>query len=211
MADVTIKIIEPADDFDLMTLDELKVSLGITDATQDQALEDQIDRYSDVVSVMCNRVFARETVRETWRCFQSDCPGTRLFLSHWPVKEEDIAAVEAPGGTVLDPAAYELEERSGKLTIFNNTESEVIVTYIGGYDLPEEAPEALKQACQIMIREDRAQAQRAASSGIRSISHKEARVMFFDAGAGQRGQQRSTSGVDPAVNALLMHYVRLQV
>jgi len=128
MADVTIKIIEPADDFDLMTLDELKVSLGITDATQDQALEDQIDRYSDVVSVMCNRVFARETVRETWRCFQSDCPGTRLFLSHWPVKEEDIAAVEAPGGTVLDPAAYELEERSGKLTIFNNTESEVIVT-----------------------------------------------------------------------------------
>lgn len=212
MADRTIKILEPADNFDLMTIEELKLALSITDTTQDAALEDQIDRYSDVVATLCNRVFARETVRETWRCFGWDCPATRLYLSHWPIKEEDIVAVEAPGGTLLDPAAWELEERSGKLLLFNNAESEVIVTYIGGFNLPEEAPEALKQACALMIHKSQVEQQRAATAGIRSISHKEARVQFFDPNQVARSQQSSTSsGIDPAINALLMHYVRLEV
>lgn len=212
MADVTIKIIEPADNFDLLTLDELKTALGIHDATQDAMLSEMITRYSDVVATLCNRVFAHETVRETWRCFQSDCPGTRLFLSHWPVKEDDITVVEAPRGSVLNPEAYELEERSGKLTLFDNMESEVIVTYQGGFYLPDDAPPALKQACELMIRTGRAQAQAQAVSGIRSLSHKEARVQFFDPNQINRSQQQAAvTGTNVAVNALLMHYVRLQV
>src|SRR5262245_63764196 len=103
MADVTIKVITPATSFDLMTIDELKIALNIVDTSQDAMLEDNIDRYSDVVSVLCNRVFARETVRETWRCVGLDCPATRLYLTHWPVKEDDILAVEAPRGALLPP------------------------------------------------------------------------------------------------------------
>lgn len=212
MADVTVKIITPADSFDLMTLEELKESMQITDTTQDAALQEMITRYSDVVSVMCNRVFGKETVRETWRCVGSDCPGTRLFLSHWPVKEEDVTLVAAPIGVPLDPAAYELEERSGKLTLFGNAQTEIVVTYTGGFILPDEAPPALKQACEVLIRTGKSEQQRQATSGIRSLSHKEARVMFFDPAASQSKQTSSTSsGFNPAVQSLLMSYVRLQV
>jgi hypothetical protein len=211
MADVTIKILTPATDFDLVTLAELKVALGITDASQDAMLEDQIDRYSDVVAELCNRVFAREQVRETWRCFGSDCPGTRLFLSHWPVAEDDIEQVEAPIGTVW-ANGYELEERSGKLTLFGNTATEVRVTYTGGFNLPEEAPEALKQACGLLISKSRTEQQQAAVSGIRQISHKQARVVFHDPNRAISSSSRTqTSGIDPALNSLLMHYTRLQV
>jgi len=212
MADVTIKIIEPATNFDLMTVEELKISLGVSDASQDAQLEDYIDRYSDVISVMCNRVFARETVRETWRCVGSECPGTRIFLSHWPIKEEDVVAVETPIGNFLDPLAFEVEERSGKVELVGSAVTEMRVTYIGGFNLPEEAPEALKQACVLMIQHAKQVAQMAATSGIRSLSHKDARVQFYDPNAALRAQQRApTSGIDPAINSLLMHYVRLQV
>jgi Phage gp6-like head-tail connector protein len=211
MADVTIKILEPADEFDLLTLEELKTSLGINDTSQDAQLTELIGRHSDVVSTLCNRVFAKEMLRETWRCLNTDCPGTRLFLSHWPVAEDGIEIVEAPRGVVLDPATYELEERSGKLTLFGAPVSEVIVTYTGGFDLPEDAPEALKQACELLIREDRATAMRQATAGMRSIAHRDARVMFFDPAAAQRAQGTIASRGGSALNNLLMHYVRLQV
>jgi hypothetical protein len=216
MADVTIKVIEPADDFALLTVDELKAALGISsiDPTQDDQLTELINRYSDVVATLCNRVFAKEKVRETWRCVGSDCPGTRLFLSHWPIQEADIESVAAPRSSVLDPASYELEEKSGKLTLFGAGASEIVVTYTGGFDLPDEAPPALKQACELLIRDARASAQRQhqAASGIRQLTHKEARVVFFDPATSERAQQLgSSSGINTAIYNLLMHFVRLQV
>src|SRR5262245_28382034 len=101
MADITIKVLEPATNFDLLTLEELKLSLGITDTSEDAQLTELIHRYSDVIATKCYRTFAQEKVRETWRCFVTDCPGSRLYLSHWPIKEDDVEIVEAPRGTVL--------------------------------------------------------------------------------------------------------------
>jgi hypothetical protein len=211
MADITIKIIQAADSFALLTLAELKTSLNIppTDTSQDAALQELIDRYSDVVSTLCNRVFAQETVRETWRELQ----GSRVFLSHWPAKEEDIALVEAPSGTVLDPSTYEFEERSGKLSIFTEHPEPIVVSYIGGYILPDEAPPALKQACELLIRQDRALKQQQAVAGVRSISHREARVMYFDpaASAAKSFATLSSGGVGQALQSLLYHYVRFYV
>jgi hypothetical protein len=167
-----------------------------------------IDQYSDIVSVMCNRVFARERVRETWR----DLESRRLFLSHWPVKDGDIELVESPVGSVLDPGAYELEERSGKVSIFNGITEPISITYTGGFELPDDAPDALKQAAILLVRTARTQAAREATSGIRSISHKDARVMFFDPNQASRGQvTTTTSGGTDAVKALLYHYTRLEI
>ena len=209
MADIITKILTPADTFDL-SLDELKASMGIepTDTSQDTQLQAQITRYSDVVSTLCNRVFAREEVRETWRCLQS----RRIFLSHWPAVESDIASVECPRGSPLDAGAYEFEEKSGKIELFESRSEPIVVTYTGGYDLPDEAPPALKQATELMIREALATMRGLDTSGIRSISHKEARVMFFDPLAGSRAAALKTAGWSMnTMNALLMHYVRLEV
>ena len=65
MADRTIKILTPADSFALLSLDELKVMLGIgaADVSSDPQLRQMIDWYSAYVSEVTNRVFARERVR----------------------------------------------------------------------------------------------------------------------------------------------------
>jgi hypothetical protein len=72
MADRTIKVLEPAQTFALLTLDEAKVMLGIaaTDTSSDPQLTQMIDWYSAYVSQVANRVFAKEKVRETWRDLQ---------------------------------------------------------------------------------------------------------------------------------------------
>lgn len=212
MADRTIKVLEPAQSFALMTLDELKIALGVgaTDTSSDAQLEQMIDWYSAYVSEVANRVFAREKVRETWRELQS----RRIFLSHWPVKEEDIESVEAPRGLLVPGADWELEERSGKLSLFGARTEPIVVTYTGGFNLPDESPNDLKSAATILVRKSRAEAQREATAGIRSLSHKESRVMFFDPNQSQGSSQGGSSGgaeAIRAVHALLYHYSRLEV
>ncbi|MHC2396483.1 hypothetical protein ACVMGC_001027 [Bradyrhizobium barranii subsp. barranii] len=49
MADITVKVLEPAESYDLATLNELKVMLGIDPAntTDDAMLQLWISQYSD--------------------------------------------------------------------------------------------------------------------------------------------------------------------
>ena len=158
---------------------------------------------------MCNRVFAKEKVLETWRCLAS----RRVYLSHWPVVEEDIEKVECPRGTVIATSDYELEESSGKLSLFVNTQQPIAVTYTGGYTLPDEAPPALQAALELLIRAVRAQAQQQAAAGVRSISHKDARVMFFDPNLAlkQMASGSALTGAGKTVDNLLHHYTRFNV
>src|SRR5262245_29521371 len=98
MADRVIKILTPATNYSFMTIDEVKTLLtgvAITSAS-DQQLQMWVDQSSATIQRMCNRIMAREEVRETWR----DLGSRRVFLSHWPVKEDDIEEVSA-GGTIL--------------------------------------------------------------------------------------------------------------
>lgn len=207
MADVTIKIITPAENFNLMTKEELKLALGIADDTQDALLEQLIDRYSDTVAEICNRVFAKEKVQETWRYLD----GRRLFLSHWPVKQSDIESVEAPRGSVVPASDYELEERSGKLSLFGSRAEPIVVTYTGGFTLPGEAPKALKQAAELLVRADRAEKQRQDTAGIKQLSHKDARIAFFDPAAGSSTSGARIGVATEAVQNLLMQYARFEV
>jgi len=213
MADVIIKVLEPADSFALLKLSELKTMLGITDTTSDAQLQQLIDWNSAYVSQIANRVFAREKVRETWRHLQD----RRVFLSHWPVLEEDIESVESPRGTLLPGTDYELEEGSGKLSLFGARTEPIVVTYTGGFDLPDEAPNDLKSAAAILVRKGRTEAQQEATAGIRMISHKDSRVMFFDpntasrSGGGSGSSTGTSSEAIRTVHALLYHYSRLEV
>jgi hypothetical protein len=214
MADIWVKVVEPAESYALLTLEELKVILGIsdTDTSEDEQLNMWIEQYSDVVATMCNRVFAKEKVAETWRgdSMPFDCP--RLFLTHYPVADDGIETVESPRGALLDPALYEIENGSGKLRIQGAWSEPVTVTYTGGYDLPDEAPPALKTAVGMLISAARIEMTRNKTSGVKSISHRESRVMFFDV-----QQMTGTTGSGPlaqaadTVSALLYKYMRFYV
>jgi hypothetical protein len=209
MADVTVKILEPASDFRLMSLSEAKIALGMSssDTSSDQQLNWLIETQSAVISTMTNRVFAREKVQETWR----DTAADRMFLTHWPVKEEDILSVTTGG---YDRTDWELEEASGKLSFYTNSiyvgmMQPAVVTYFGGFMLPDDAPLALKQSCSLLVGNSKTETAAAALTGVRMISHKESRVMFHSNTASSGGGGEGTSAqTRETVRAMLSHYIR---
>jgi len=214
MADRIIKIITPATSVALATTDEVKQLLGVplADTTSDAQLTFMIDVVSATIMRVCNRVFAAETLSEEWRELSG---GSRIFLSHWPVAKTDIQSVtegDPPGAPLQTGVDFEVEELSGKLEMFGGWNEPVTVTYKGGYDLPIDAPLPLKNCVAILTREMIIEATRQGMHGIRSLSHRESRVMFFDyiKPVIARGLTNLGSG-SPIVDQLLMHYTRLEV
>lgn len=211
MADVTVKVLEPADSYALLTIDELKAAFGITDSSQDTQLQMLIDQYSDVVATMCNRVFAKEKVIETWRGDPAPYDNARVFLTHYPVADADIESVAAPDGTPIDPASYEIENRSGKLSLRNGAAAaSFVITYTGGYELPDEAPPALKAATQLLVQAARSQLVRG-TSNLRSVQHGQTQVSYFDPNAAGRDGSTPVSIAGDTVQNLLTSYMRFQV
>jgi len=214
MADIIVKVLDPADSYDLASLDEIKTLLGLpaADTSEDELLGMWITYYSDVIATLCNRVFAKEKVIESWRGDTKpfDTDNGRVFLTHYPVVDTDIESITAPDGTTID-AGYELENASGKLQFFDATWSEPIrITYTGGYDLPDEAPPALKQALALLVQNARIWQSRALTSGVRSISHQESRVQFFDINqaVAKMGGAGPLAMANEMVSGLLYKYTR---
>jgi hypothetical protein len=214
MADIWVKVLTPADSYALLTMAELKSILGLspTDTTEDAQLAMWIEQYSDVVATLCNRVFAYEQVEETWRGDAMPFDSPRLFLTHYPVVDADVVSVESPRGSIVDPTLYEVDNKSGKMRMDNAWAEPVTVTYSGGYKLPDEAPPALKAATGLLIQAARIQMRLNLTSGIRSISHRESRVMFFDVQqmTGSKGSGPLAAAAD-TVNSLLYSYMRIEV
>jgi hypothetical protein len=217
MADIGIKVITPASSYDLCTLDEIKVMLGIapTDTSEDALLAIWITQYSDMIATMCKRVFAYETVEETWRgdLLPYSTDNGRVFLTHYPVADADIQSVTGPDGTDLS-TGYELENKSGKLQFFNISWSEPIrITYSGGYLLPDDCPPALKQALGLLVQYQRIWQSRALASGVRSISHRESRVQFYDflASMTKLGGPGPIGFANSMIAPLLSSYIRYYV
>jgi hypothetical protein len=218
MADHWEEIVTPATSHDLVTLDEAKMMLGIplTDTSQDVQLAMMITQNSILIAEYCNRgargahTFGKETLIET--VFDIG-EGKPVWLSHYPIAPANITSVEANGALTTD---YKLDANTGKLGVNGGSGiwgAPVIVEYTGGYELPAEAPFPLKQACVAFIREDRIRNQQAAVAGIRMVSHRDARVMFFDPNAVVIAQTRGGGG-SPALQAmqkLLMKYTRIEI
>jgi hypothetical protein len=221
MADTFVKVLTPASSFDLLSLDEVKIALGIdpSDTTQDARLQQWITRSSGQIATLCNRVFAYEEVQESWTGLGVDC--NRVYLSHWPIVEADIKSVSiSPSYTILDPTGWELEESSGKVELLSDQSEPIVVTYSGGYTLPDgpgasaieqAALQSLKQACQIFIMEQRALAMLMQTAGVRSIRHKEASVQFIDPMQFFGRQALLMGGAEGVARSILMNYIRIWV
>ena len=191
----------------------MKDALGIldTDTSQDEIIALQITQMSDVIS---DRMQSRLCKRESCRRPGAILTSRRVYLSHWPAKAADITSVECPRGSTpyVNGVDWELEEKTGKLSLFTGQSEPISVTYTGGYNLPDEAPPALQAACEILVRSYRIWNIRQATSGIRSISHKDARVMFFDPNVLIKAigsTPLATAG--QTVKDLLYHYMRIWV
>ena len=231
MADRTFQILTPAASNDLLTLQELKLMLGMsaTDTSQDAALSFLISVFSEECARRCNHygkagmppTFAKIEVQETWR---EVMPG-RIFCLQWPVNAVDLVSV-TDGGVQLTTDQFELEEHSGKISNVQSANismtgagstmpspwvTPVVVHYSGGYVLPNEAPLPLKHAVVMLVRQERILMMQAQYAGIRSLSHKEARVMFFDPNAVLLRALGTKSPVVQAVDNLLDKYRRLEV
>jgi hypothetical protein len=212
MADITVNVLTPATVFDLLTLAEARAALGTVSLASlpDSQLQLMITENSDVIATLCNRVFAKEKVQETWRWDGCLCLGNpHIFLQRWPVKTTDVATVESPSGSTISDWA--LEEKSGKLSNYNSWQEPAVVTYTGGYVLPGEAPPALKQACGLLIRTAYFQLLRASTTGIRSISHRESRVMYFDPNILAKLGAGTVDATLKAMQTLLSRYMRVPV
>ena len=223
MADVIIKVLDEADNFNLLTIEQARIGLQLTPGepgSTDEFLNQLIETNSSVVSVLTNRVFARERVRETWRCLGEPCDcedaaySRRLFLSHWPVREEDVERIEVPRGYPIANNCWELDERAGRISIFCGTSEPIEVTYTGGFELPDEAPPALRYAAMLLVSDSRATAQRESSAlgaGIKSIAHKESRVTFHSPTETTATSGRAGGADSPkmaTVKLLLSHFTR---
>jgi hypothetical protein len=208
MADVTQIIIEPAVSHALITLDKFKIATGMPagPSSTDEQMQWLIDTQSHVIARLCNRIFARETLIERWRDLGGDV--RRLYLTHWPVKQSDIARVSTNGADRLND--WELDEREGKLSVFTNRAEPIEVEYTGGYLLPDEAPLPLQQAVALLVNTSKAEQASAALTGVRMISHKESRVMFHTptSGGSTSSSGPSSSQTQSTVSALLGHYIK---
>jgi hypothetical protein len=209
--ETAIDVVTPATNTSFVSLEEANLVLG-TDITTAPLTEFLLDTYSAIIATLCNRVFAKETVVETFYYVDSN----RLFLSRYPVDSADITSVTLGDGTVVTD--YVVDEPAGKLTLLQGWFNDpVTVEYSGGYELPDDAPKALKQATLLLVQNQIATGGGAAGSltsagGIRMIAHKDSRVMYYQ-------EQSSTSSSNSAstvggnasqrvVDSLLSHYVR---
>jgi hypothetical protein len=180
-----LNVLTPADTQDLVTLDEMKMKLMLTDTSKDALLQELITNTSEVIARMCNRVFGYEEVDETYYQLEDD-NSRRLYLSRWPVTLTDITSFTCDGVDLLPSQTtcdWVLEELTG--TLYRRPDlgpwyGQIDVVYSGGYPLPDGAPGALKFAAEALIREGYIAWIRSPSSfSVSNIAHKESRVGYF--------------------------------
>lgn len=150
-----LTVTTPASTTDLTTLAAVKAELGISTTEHDTQLGNYISQASDSVISYCNRVFARESVSETFRI---ERPGKGLVLSRYPVTA--IASV-VENGVTLAASDYETNAGDGVLwRLQGDSQSrwacgKIVVNYTGGYLLPNDVgrnlPNDIERAAIMMV------------------------------------------------------------
>jgi len=160
---------------DLISLDDLKLALGIEGATEDAALQAAITMQSRLIAEYCNRRLGLAEALETFTFDRNENMLERqaLTLSLYPIVE--IIEVSTAGATAAD---IEFDPASGRLWTGGCwADTVVAVLYRGGYDLPDEAPARLQQAIIQAVNDGRTTGSR--DPGLREVQHGDTRVSYF--------------------------------
>lgn len=157
-----LTIVTPARTYDLTVLVTVKAELGITDRSEDENLTRWIHQASNSISRYCNRVFAQETVSETFRL---KCREEGLLLARFPVTA--IASV-VENDTALTASDYELA-RAGGAGVLNRLRfdrewtwpiGKIVVTYTAGYGTLTDLPYEIEIAAIALVKQYRYAAER---------------------------------------------------
>jgi len=203
---------------DLITLEDAKTELGVTGTSQDAAISSRITRASKVIAEHCNRQFALASAEETF-VFH----GHHAFYHHHGVPQEhaliltlypivEIASISLDG-LDLDASAFDVQPEEGMIRLIDcgRWHGRVIVTYTGGYDLPDDAPGALQSACIELVRQysnAASSASSAGASGIRSVTHGDETVTFDNSSSSSSSSSSSRTGFSQALIDLLAPFRR---
>lgn len=167
--------------YDLTTVEAVNEALGIVgNSATDAATANEITAASKRIGEICDRVFAQQTVTETFRLHNHYTHALPLF--NYPVI--DVASVTVDG-SLLSSDNYEVNPDNGLLYRVGigcwgwHWPCKIVVNYTGGYDLPGGAPASLAQACIDLIEDDHISGER--DTSIRDIQHADRRVSYFNA------------------------------
>jgi hypothetical protein len=206
---------------DLISLDDLKFALGIVGTAEDAQLQAMITLQSRLIAEYCDRRFGMAEALEsfTFDPYESLPSRQALVLSLYPVSQ--IFEVSTAGATAAD---YQFDPRSGRLWLskdqywnywgpYNSSSwygpypslGSVMVTYSGGYDLPEQAPARLQKAIIEAVRDGRASGARDPS--IREVQHGDTRISYFTSST----SSASSGFLSAPVADLIKPYRRLHV
>ncbi len=203
---------DPSDELslDLVSLETVKTALGITGTTEDAALAASITRASSVISEVCDRRFGFATAEETFVLDYGECLRLRTPL---PLSLYPVAAIDSILQDGLDVTEYDLRKSAGLIWFIDWGMSwgcRIVVSYSGGYYLPDGAPGAVQQACIQLVSQYRnagSSSASAAASGIRSVTHGDATVVYDNSQASSTAST-SSSGVPQIVLDLLGPFKR---
>lgn len=152
----SVTVLEPADNYDLISLDAVKAYFNtpiVTDDPNDPRLQMLISMQSKVIADYCDRVFAHETVSEvifnTGGLVEDGATSISIPLQRWP-----IIALQSMNlnGTSISSGNYVVDPEFGVVrgALIG---AELQVVYEAGYDLPEGAPGPLGLAVIDMVRQ----------------------------------------------------------
>jgi hypothetical protein len=200
-----LEILEEATDSagpDLISLDNLKLALGIEGTAEDDQLQAMITFQSRIIAEYCDRRFGLAEAMETFTLDRGEVMLIRepLVLSLYPVVE--IVEVSSLGATAAD---YELDPTTGRLWSDGWWTGKVSVLYSGGYDLPEGAPARLSKAVIEAVYEQRTSGARDPS--IREVQHGDTRISYFTSAT----SSASDGFLSAPVVDLIKPYRRLRV
>jgi hypothetical protein len=191
---------------DLVSLDDLKLALGIEGTTEDAALAAAITFQSRIIAEYCNRRFGLAVAVETFTFdrYEDMLRRQALTLSLYPVVEVTEVLGSGVAGTdySFDPASGRLWMAHGYCWV-----DTVEVSYSGGYDLPEGAPARLQRAVIDAVNAGRTSSYR--DPTIREVQHGDARVSYFTPSVSST--TGSSDFLSAAAAELIKPYRRLHV
>lgn len=150
-----VTVTAPATNRSLITLEQVKTELNITDSGSDTQIETLRKRASQAIVGYCNREFARDGVSEVFRDVAAECLSLSAGFPD-PNHIADFCTITSvtEDGAVLDAANYELDAGAGLLYRLNSDERcawcarKVTVEYTAGYVLPDDSDPTLPEDVQ---------------------------------------------------------------
>lgn len=182
---------------DLISLDDLKLALGITDNSQDDELQDDIARYSALITEFMGRRYAFGYALQTFRYDPGEVsrPAAPLCLALRPVAA--IESVILNDTALAEGVDYTLDATKGFVRLTGGVWSgTVAITYAGGFDLPDYAPAYLSTAIIESIRLQQ-MADTRGDTSVSAVVHGDTRVSYFQgADASSNSSGLASSVVD---------------